>query len=39
MTTKVFTLLNSFGELQEPLQYLFDMLLRTGTFPDSLKIA
>ena len=29
---------NCFGELHEPLQYLFDMSLRTRVFSDSLKM-
>lgn len=35
MTTKVVK--NRFFGLREPLQYLLDMLLRTGRFPDSFK--
>ena len=30
---------NCFGEVQEPLQYLFNLSLRTELFRDSLKIA
>ena len=32
-------LLKSFGEINEPLQNLFNLSLQNGTFPEKMKIA